>query len=1546
MDGIYNGNPKGTSIIPLSVVEGRPGIRVSDRKQAELIMKAEFLERTRKPSPLPDSGDMRPHLGDGDPRKTEDTLDPRLDPKKNPEPFTRWIGNFAVGTVLIDGEPTKCLLDQGAQSSLVTPEYVKRRGLKVGPLHHLVDGTLELTGVGNIATNAILGYTIFKVEVKGIRDCHEEHIALVVPDDSQFAKEVPIILGTNVTRRITDVIKESEYLNMESVWADTKFNEMLQTRKAAVKAGLISCGKQLLAKSGQILAPPPAPLNPKPAPEKIDPKHKLRTTVAIDIPPFSSHIVKTKAQELPRGEGETVKILVEPIPADQTTMHPAVRVQPCYNELNRKNKKVPVYIVNRTGKNRRIPKGTVVAYAAEVDYAASTQDLKPTHEPEGSTKPQQDHEERLKRLFELLDLSHLKDWPEAEKKKAKDLMAEYSDIFALHELELGQTTGVTHAIHTTSEVPIKERYRHIPKHRMDEVRVMIEEMLRIGVIKESKSPWCNAVVLARKKNGDLRLCIDFRKLNERTVKDAYPLPRIKEALDNIRGACIFTSLDLKQGFWEVPMDEKSKAKTAFTVGPLGFYEFERMPFGLCNAPATFQRLMEACLGELVLDTCLIYVDDIIVFAKTENAHLARLRAVFDRIRAFGLKMRPHKCTFFTKSVDYLGHHISEAGIQPDERHIQRVKEFQPPSTVTEVRQFLGFVNHYRRFIKDYSKKARALQKYTAGDLAKEKNQPIKLTPEAVKSFEILRDACITSPVLAFADYTKPFLLETDASKEALGAVLKQKQPDGVYKPVAYGSRTTSAGEKNYHSSKLEFLALKWAITDEFRDYLIIQPFIVRTDNNPLTYIFTTPHLDAVGHRWVEKMAGFNFEIEYVKGKSNGAADALSRLRRLSVEDTQALLSGAMMNPTDRAENQRPETTELYERLVQEGEMESTLAESESADQGENTTPEGKSTDAESESVYTESEIQPRKSEVVLTADEGNRGIRDSPSSDVTFGSESSHLRVCVTQPMRILSPDWKVEQFKDPALRTIKTWLLTHKNHQHTDRKSRDALHINLMKFIQNDEAKLYMRNLTKFHVTGDLLYRQGELQTDNTRHPQFVVPEHFRKKALQGCHADAGHQGQNRTLSLLQERFWWPNMTNDCREAVKSCQRCAAADGHQDKAPLCPIQATHPMELVHIDVVGIEKQPDAIKSGTAKVLVVTDHFTRFTQAFLIENEQAATIAGTLWAGFLSYFGAPARLISDQGRNFEGKIIAELCKLLGVEKVRTTPYHPQGNGQVERANQTLIRMLRKLDQDKKREWYNHLPTLTHAYNCTRSAITGYSPYYLMFGRRPRTSVDLYFPTVRRDISEKNYKRYVSRLKLDLQDAFKAAETTIAKEADRQKRYYDTTVRGVVLKEGDIVQLAVSAAHGRRKIRDRWEDTLYKVTQVSTDIPVIEITPYNGGDVQRVHRNRLRLIRQGTSCVPVNLIRETAVGREIEQVVSGGVDRTGQRLSRSGASTTDYDVHGTDSTVSNSQPLTETPRWFPDSPEKPGESAPDWGYYGQASTRICLGPGQTYAEEVS
>ena len=294
----------------------------------------------------------------------------------------------------------------------------------------------------------------------------------------------------------------------------------------------------------------------------------------------------------------------------------------------------------------------------------------------------------------------------------------------------------------------------------------------------------------------------------------------------LEGSIIFTSLDLKSGYWQVEIDEASKPLTAFTVGPLGFYECERMPFGLTHTPTTFQRLMESCLGDLHLNWCIIYLDDVIVFSKTPKEHIERLRGVFHELFLAGLKLKPKKCEFFKSKIAYLGHIVLAKGIETDPKKVEAVKNLTVPKTVTDIRSFIGFTNYYRRFIKDYAKVARPLNILISGENAAKKKKLVEWDEQCQKA----------TPILAYADYKKEFQSHMDACEKGLGGVLYQKDENGLQRVIAYASQSLSHTERNYPAHKLEFLALKWAVTDRFHKYLYGGKFDVFTDNNPLTYM--------------------------------------------------------------------------------------------------------------------------------------------------------------------------------------------------------------------------------------------------------------------------------------------------------------------------------------------------------------------------------------------------------------------------------------------------------------------------------------------------------------------------------------------------------------------------------------------------------------------------------------------------------------------------------------------------------------------------------------
>ena len=475
----------------------------------------------------------------------------------------------------------------------------------------------------------------------------------------------------------------------------------------------------------------------------------------------------------------------------------------------------------------------------------------------------------------------------------QELVERNADVFSQHSLDYGHTKTVQHEIPLVDPKPFRLPYRKIPPAQWPDVRKALTEMEEAGVIRPSKSPYASQMVLVTKKDGSLRICVDYRKLNSCSTRDAFPLPRIEDALEALGQSKYFSTLDLTSGYWQVEVAERDKHKTAFST-PMGLYEANRMPFGLQNAPSTFQRLMTCCFGDLNYINLLIYLDDIIIFSKTFTEHLERLQVVFNRLREHGLKLKPSKCHLMKKEVQYLGHLVSAEGIKTDPDKISKVKDWKRPTNGKEMQQFLGLTGYYRRYVEGYAKLVAPLYRLTSGDPRKKKRgrkvpfiPPPKFqwTEECETAFQVLKEKLTTAPVLGYPDYSLPFLLQTDASGEGLGAVLAQVQ-DGSERVIAYASRGLNPAETRYPAHKLEFLALKWAVTGKFYDHLYGHKFSVFTDNNPLKYVMTTAKLDATGQRWVSQLSMFDFNIQYRQGKCNGNADALSRLSNQEV--TQAL----------------------------------------------------------------------------------------------------------------------------------------------------------------------------------------------------------------------------------------------------------------------------------------------------------------------------------------------------------------------------------------------------------------------------------------------------------------------------------------------------------------------------------------------------------------------------------------------------------------------------------------------------------------------------------
>ena len=953
-----------------------------------------------------------------------------------------------------------------------------------------------------------------------------------------------------------------------------------------------------------------------------------------------------------------------------------------------------------------------------------------------------------------------------EKARLGHLLSEFSDVFSQHDFDYGCAKDVEHDIPLIDQDPFRLPYRRIPPAQFQEVRKHIQEMEQAGVIQKSRSPYASPIVVVHKKDGSIRLCVDYRHLNSKTRRDAFPMPRIDEALDALGNAKYFTTLDLTSGYWQVKVAEKDQAKTAFTT-PMGLFECVRMPFGLQNAPATFQRLMTSCLGDQQFESLLIYLDDIIIFSSSFDDHLERLRLVLGRLRQQGLKLKPRKCHLLQTKVKYLGHVISQEGIETDPEKTASVKDWPVPKNSRDVRRFLGFTGYYRRFVPGYAKVAKPLFQLTEGGGRRKANRkplpPFTWTEECEASFQILKSKLTSPPVLGFPDFEKPFLLEVDASGAGLGAVLSQQQ-DGTKRVIAFASKALTPSETKYPAHKLEFLGLKWAVVDKFREYLLGRRFQVLTDNNPLLYVTTSAKLDATGQRWVAALADFDFSVEYRSGRLNAAADALSRLPEAGVS-TQDVQQGVCNHLTVSAV------------------------------------------------LYSGQQLTGPDHPTALQLAAGVANPNSSFDQEVTEAGTPSVDMI----PLETLAR----QQRSDPDLSCVITFV----------EQGRKPAKLEFQGCTS--DAKLVLRQFQRLEMRSGVLHRRYQDPTGVQRY-QMVLPRCHHKLVLGHLHDDVGHPGAERTLDNLRQRFFWARMAQDVHAWCTTCRRCCLrkTSTSGNRAPLSSIHTSEPLELVCIDFLKLERS----RGGYENVLVVTDHFTRYAQAYPTKDQLATTVAKTLWENFFVHYGFPRRIHADQGRNFESRLIAELCKVAGIQKSRTTAYHPQGNGTTERFNRTLLDMVGTLDPSQKANWKDHLGHLTHAYNATKHESTGYAPFLLMFGRHPNLPVDVLFgiPTQSED---QGYEDYVTRFREGLRVAYDlaAGKSRLAKE--RQKVQFDKKAKLSPLLPGDRV-LVMDKTIGGQKLADKWEATPYVVVSKHPELPVYVVQQPDTRKERTVHRNLL------------------------------------------------------------------------------------------------------------
>ena len=868
-----------------------------------------------------------------------------------------------------------------------------------------------------------------------------------------------------------------------------------------------------------------------------------------------------------------------------------------------------------------------------------------------------DHTAKWDEGFE--DTPETTDW----KQHVPKYLWEYGDVFSKQKSErMPARKAYDHAIDLEENAPLPKPAKLYPlspkeKNSLDE---WINEELRKEYIQKSKSPVAAPVFFVRKKDQSLRLVQDYRKLNDITIKNRYPIPRINDLVDSLSQAKVFTKIDLRWGYNNVRIKKGDEWKTAF-ITHRGLFEAKVMYFGFCNAPATFQAMMNEILIDLILEgSVMVYLDDILIFTQDKKENRRITKEVLKRLQENDLFAKPEKCFFEQDRIEYLGMIISHGHIEMDPAKLAGVTEWPTPTKVKQVQAFLGFANFYRRFIQDFAKHAKPLTTLT------KKDQPWVWGVEQEEAFQNLKQAFTSAPILRIPDDVNPFRLETDSSDFATGAVLSQLDPvDQLWHPVAFYSKSLNEHERNYEIYDKEMLAIIRAL-EEYRQHLEGHPEIIEiwSDHLNLTFFRDAQKLSRRQARWALYLTRFNFKLRHKPGKTMLTADPLSR---------------------------RPDHEE------------------------------GVNSDNKDQILL--------KPEFFAIAALDNS--HDSPIND-------------------------------DQILREVKEALL------------QDEVTENYQSLLKSGPRE-FSKSLEEWNFENGLLLYRGKVYIPKTK------DEELRRQIIKMHHdlPSAGHPGRWKTYELISRNYWWPGLTTDVKRYVSGCDICQKMKNRpqQPYGPLIPNPVpAGPWDIMSVDL--ITQLPES--DGYNAICVVVDRLSKRAHFYPIVNEfSAKDLANLLYERVWTQHGLPLQIISDRGTQFAAELFQEWCKLLGIESSMSTAYHPQTDGQTERVNQTLEQYLRCYVAELQDDWSRLLSSAEFAYNNAAHEGTKASPFYLEYGRHPRSGPTLIKELKSTDMNDIMKNRFLAQ---------EQAKASLQLAAERMKWYYDKSVQKVPFKVGDQVLL--------------------------------------------------------------------------------------------------------------------------------------------------------------
>jgi len=967
----------------------------------------------------------------------------------------------------------------------------------------------------------------------------------------------------------------------------------------------------------------------------------------------------------------------------------------------------------------------------------------------------------------------------SESEEIPEEYQDFADVFSEKDAaELPPIEGRQHPI----ELKEGEEPPYGPIYALSETELgILREYLDInlgrGWITRSKSPAGAPILFVPKKDGGLRLCVDYRGLNSITVKNRYPLPLIGETLDRLSGAEIFTKLDLRDAYHRVRIKPGDEWKTAFRTR-YGHYEYQVMPFGLANAPATFQAYINDALRDLIDITCVVYLDDILVFSSDPAKHKQDVREVLTRLREYRLYAKLSKCEFSTTQVEFLGYVVSREGIAIEKSRVQSIREWPEPRTFREVQVFLGFANFYRRFIRAYSAIARPLTSMMKGAVKGKKTGPFEWGYMEQEAFERLKDAFISAPVLIHFDPAKPIRLETDASGKAIAGILSQpsewplpKRQKPEYHPVAFYSEKMDTTEENYGTPDQELMAIVKSFA-HWRHYLegARYPIEVLTDHNNLKYFMKTTALSRRQARYAQVLAAFDFEITHRPGKSNPADAPSRRPDYMFGRDDENVMLPTLRNKL-RVAREKGLIREMgLAQSLTDRATRPTMASILAAHLHRSGTPGPESLRAYDLPGQFTASLNVIGLDHPDTETELLEEAVDPPPYPVELQGNGKHSHEYAL-PRFVVAAAMQTETAYDYPSNNLLSLM--------SELQKRDAVAAERRKRLAEDPA-----GDANWTIQEDgLLLFQGKAYVPRE--------EALKAEIMKICHDDplAGHFGQEKTLELVARKYYWPSMRLDVREYVKTCdvcQRTKAKRQRQAGKMQAPDMPSKPFESISMDfITDLSPSKDPVTNVVYdSVFVIVDRYTKFAR--YIPTLKTATAEDVAWM-FQEYWfrdcGLPANIISDRDTKFTGKFWSKLCYNLRITRALSTAFHPQTDGQTERQNQNLEGWLRNYVCPNQDDWVELLPIAEFAYNNSIHSSIGMSPNQARYGINLETRQGVEVDTTRGEIpTATEHAERMTKLRERLENSW-------AESKKQQAKYFNQKHKPTQFNAGQRVLLS-------------------------------------------------------------------------------------------------------------------------------------------------------------